>query len=175
MANAFDPARVVFLDIEASGLGEGSFPVEVGWAYLTGGSGSLLIRPEADWPADVWDELAEDLHGLSYEQLLREGVPARDVAEALNRRLTRTPPFLVLSDAADVDSAWLDRLFEATPEARGFDLDEEAAARQKLLVGSLTMPVRSIAAPDQQQGTPWHRAQADAERLANRWRKLLKP
>jgi len=55
--------RIGFLDVEASGLGPDSFPIEIGWAILGGPAGSVLIKPAPDWSQDAWDETAEDLHG----------------------------------------------------------------------------------------------------------------
>ena len=37
--------RLAFLDIEASGFGPGSYPVEVGWTFGDGAGESWLICP----------------------------------------------------------------------------------------------------------------------------------
>ena len=52
--------RLAFIDVEASGLNEGSFPIEIGWAVLGGTAGGLLIRPDATWLHDAWDKTAEE-------------------------------------------------------------------------------------------------------------------
>lgn len=48
----YSSLRILFIDVEASGLGIGSWPVEVAWAWIdnTGGvqSDAILIRPDPD-------------------------------------------------------------------------------------------------------------------------------
>ena len=40
---------IVILDIEASSLLPGSFPIEIGWIYEDGSGESHLIRPAPAW------------------------------------------------------------------------------------------------------------------------------
>ena len=64
-----------FLDIEASGLGEHSFPIEIGWAIPFDKERGFLIRPAPDWT--YWSAIAEEVfHRISRDELLREGIPA---------------------------------------------------------------------------------------------------
>ncbi len=96
------------IDIEASGFGAGSYPIEVGY-YLPGGEMyCALIRPETDWTH--WDAGAEKIHGVSREILLRHGQPAAEVALHLNRKFRGQT---VYSDAWGADYAWLARLYDA--------------------------------------------------------------
>lgn len=53
----------IFLDIEASGLGSGSFPVEIAWVSEGGAEESHLIRPAPGWTQ--WSRRAEALHGIT--------------------------------------------------------------------------------------------------------------
>ena len=55
------------IDLEASGFGRGSYPIEVGFALENREIYSFLIKPEADWTH--WSEEAEEIHGISREQL----------------------------------------------------------------------------------------------------------
>jgi len=101
----------LIIDIEASGLGPGSFPIEIGWF----GFGCAVWRisadrPEADWPLSAWDEVAEDSHAIWLAMLRREGMLAADLCRALRGAFNG----LMLVSAADLsDQAWLDRLLEA--------------------------------------------------------------
>jgi hypothetical protein len=149
------PEAIVFLDVEASGLGEDTYPIEVGWAYLKGSSGSMLIRPAPDWTLDAWDPFAEEIHGISWDQLHREGLVARDVADQLSQVLSRAS--LILSDAHQQDSFWLSRLFEETPEQRTFELSDERTARHRYFGAA---PV--FAAQDGMIAQRDHRAESDA-------------
>jgi len=160
----FEPQEIVFLDVEASGLGEGSFPIEVGWAWLTGPSGSLLIRPALHWDLNAWDEGSAEIHGITIPVLLADGLQARDVAERLNLLLApATRPLIVLSDAVEMDRYWLDVLFDETPQTREFDLRDERRIRLTQF-GGLDPEIID---------PPIHRAEADARGLARLWRSLL--
>ncbi|MEO8812494.1 MAG: hypothetical protein ABI376_06245 [Caulobacteraceae bacterium] len=161
----FDPRLIVFLDIEASGLGEDSFPIEVGWAFLAGPSGGMLIRPAADWDMDAWDPMAEALHHISRGDLMRDGHAPRDVAEHLNRLLA--PPLRVFSDAPDQDSFWLRRLFEETPEVQEFRLEDDGMARGQWF--GEAPPARNRASDVRHL----HRAEADALVIVTAWRTHL--
>jgi hypothetical protein len=47
------------LDVEASGFGRGSYPVEVGYVLDDGDSQCMLVRPASDW--NHWSPAAERL------------------------------------------------------------------------------------------------------------------
>jgi len=111
--------RLAFIDLEASGLGSRSWPVEVGWAFESGPPESILVRPHDSWTDDSWDVRAEALHGLSREKLEAEGVDARVVATRLNDAFSA---IRVYSDAPDWDGFWLFRLFSAAGVRQNFTL-----------------------------------------------------
>ena len=101
---------IAFVDVEASGLGPYSWPIEVGWAFHGEAPRSVLIRPAEGWPMQAWEKSAESLHRIAPDQLLAEGRDALDVALGLNAALGRAT---VYSDAPDYDSFWLFRLYTA--------------------------------------------------------------
>ncbi|WP_372399888.1 hypothetical protein ABMY26_34050 [Azospirillum sp. HJ39] len=110
MRSIFEPepidlACACVVDVEASALGRGSYPIEVGVAWLDGRVMSWLIRPTAEWlERGVWDPAAEALHGISLEQMAAEGRPAAEVAEGGMAALSGQLPH---SDAVGADDAWL--------------------------------------------------------------------
>lgn len=108
----------VFLDCEASSLSQISFPIEVGWSAPDGTIESYLVRPEWNW--SDWDFNAEAAHGLSREEITRDGLPADHVARKLNDALRGTVAY---SDAPAFDGFWLERLFEASTEEMQFRLE----------------------------------------------------
>ncbi len=110
---------IAFLDLEASGLGPASWPVEVGWCFLSGRPQTMLIKTADGWPDTAWDPAAEKLHGLSRAKLARAGRPPRIICETMNDALADA---VVYSDAPDWDGFWLYRLFEAAKIRRRFDL-----------------------------------------------------
>lgn len=153
-----DPGSVVFVDLEASGLVPGSYPVEVGWArprVLPWGRcdievGSLLVRPEPGWLASgAWDPDAERLHGLAREVLLRDGLPAEAACDRLDREFCGC---LVVTDTGggSTDDMWLAVLYKAarrepagwkvagrTADQVVFDACRAHGLRPELLAGPL--------------------------------------
>jgi hypothetical protein len=114
--------QLAFIDIEAFGLTEDSYPIEVGWAVLGGTSGALLVKPAPDWSRDEWDDLAEAKHGISWDVLMQRGVPREQAVTRLNRELPVGT--LVLTDAFEWDGYWLSQLFEPSAGAQSFQLGD---------------------------------------------------
>jgi len=106
------------LDFEASGLGRGSYPIEVGYVLSDGHSNCMLIRPEPDW--QNWDPEAEALHGISREHLLQHGRSVSEVARCLNNSLAGKTLY---SDAWGNDQSWLALLFECAGMRAHFRLE----------------------------------------------------
>jgi DNA polymerase III epsilon subunit-like protein len=155
-----DLSRVLCIDLEASGLHEGSFPIELGWAGPDGRSGAWLIRPAAEWTLEDWDEDAEAVHGISWDELQRGGVAPRDVAEAFLRIITGPAQLQLVSDAAATDQRWLERLFDHTPHPAPHITEAVTFARRlrgAAAPGRLLAEIDSLPRP--------HRAEADARAL----------
>ncbi|MCE4556395.1 hypothetical protein [Pelomonas cellulosilytica] len=149
--------RPTIIDIEASGFGRGSYPIEVGFVAPDGALFCGLIRPESDWLH--WDGAAEALHGISRELLLEHGRPARWIAQQLNTRLAGCT---VYCDGWGHDFTWLARLYDAVGLRPSFKLEdlrrllnEDEAQRWK----SATEAVRA------RQALTRHRASSDARVL----------
>ena len=98
----------IIIDVEASGFGRGSYPIEIGLAMPDRKIHTFLIRPEEGWTH--WDESAAELHQISRDQLLSKGAPASDVAQGLNDLLRGQT---IYSDAWGFDSSWVGKLFNA--------------------------------------------------------------
>jgi hypothetical protein len=116
---AFDLRLVpTIMDIEASGFGRGSYPIEVGFVLPDGRSDCMLIRRKPEW--QHWDPGAESLHGISRELLARYGRPLEDVVDRLEAQLAgRT----VYSDGWGNDYSWLSILYDAVGRRPGFRID----------------------------------------------------
>lgn len=95
------------IDVEASGFGAGSYPIEVGFVLADGGRGCVLIRPEPGWTH--WDAGAQALHRLNRPLLHEQGRSVGEVAVWLNQHLAG---LTIYSDAWAHDSSWLGLLFE---------------------------------------------------------------
>lgn len=111
-------SKPVVVDVEASGLGRGSYPIEVGFALQDESTHCKLIRPSRDWKH--WDDSAEALHGISRTLLKQRGEDARKVVQFLNHYLAGQT---VYSDAWGNDSSWLHRLADSAQLSLHFRLE----------------------------------------------------
>ncbi len=112
-------ARVpVIIDVEASGFGRGSYPIEIGIALACGRTACFLIRPEEDWTH--WDNGAAALHGIGRELLHARGRPVVAVARALNELLAGATAY---SDAWGMDSSWVGLLYERAALPQRFRIE----------------------------------------------------
>lgn len=98
--------RPYILDLEASGFGPDSYPIEVGIAMEEGERYCSLIHPHSSWTH--WSEEAENCHQIPRSNLLLHGKPLQLVAEMLNMLLEGKT---VYSDAWSWDKTWINRLF----------------------------------------------------------------
>jgi hypothetical protein len=105
------------IDIEASGFGRGSYPIEIGLVMADGASFCTLISPPPHW--SHWDGQAERVHGLSRSLIERHGRSPREVATELNQRLRGQ---LIYCDGWAHDYAWLARLFDEAGQVPEFKL-----------------------------------------------------
>lgn len=106
------------IDIEASGFGKGSYPIEVGFVLPDGRSECTLILPAAHWTH--WDCRAESVHGITRDTLLQHGKTISDVALMLNRTLRG---MTVYSDAWSHDYTWLSVLYDEAGMVPSFRLE----------------------------------------------------
>ncbi|PZP28346.1 MAG: hypothetical protein DI603_19475 [Roseateles depolymerans] len=107
------------LDIEASGFGRGSYPIEIGFVSASGELFCSLIRPAPDW--QHWDDSAEALHGISRLRLQTCGRSVDWLAREINARLAGQT---VYCDGWGHDYAWLNRLYDAAALQPAFRLDD---------------------------------------------------
>lgn len=123
------------IDIEASGFGSNSYPIEIGAIKPNGDRYCALIKPLDDW--QHWSADAEAVHGISRIALCNRGKPAREVCTELNAFLGEVTAY---SDAWTHDSAWLNRLFFAARTQMRFHLSpiEMIASEAQLLLWDAT-------------------------------------
>lgn len=103
---------MIIIDIEASGLHKGSYPIEIAWCDSDNQScfDSFLIAPPDDWDHWGWDPDAErKIHHISRKKLQAEGISVIEAVARLNQRLAAKEVF---SDAFEYDYAWLYMLFD---------------------------------------------------------------
>ncbi|NVK37404.1 MAG: hypothetical protein HWE18_05735 [Gammaproteobacteria bacterium] len=152
------------IDLEASGFGRGSYPIEVGIALQDGSVHALLIKPADTW--EHWDEQAQSIHGISREYLMEHGKSPREVAIYLN---DLCGGLTLYSDAWSFDSSWLGRLFDEAEIIQRFKLDTltRLLSENEMAIWSDTKD-----AMVKELGLEMHRAANDVTLLRETYKKL---
>jgi hypothetical protein len=165
----------VFVDFEASSLAKDSYPIEVGWVFEDGRAEAHLIRPASHWTD--WDPLAEAVHGIPRETLVRDGEPHVQVAR---RVLKALGGHCAYASAPSWDGKWLSVLLRGARLPRHAlrlkDTDEaqieiarealRAALPGERLEAAVTAVLREVRARPRAQA---HRALADARQELQTW------
>lgn len=142
------------LDVEASGFGAGSYPVEVGFALPDGRRGCVLVKPAPDWKH--WDPEAQRLHGLSRDRLMKQGRPPSEVAAWLNENLRG---MTLYSDAWAHDTSWLGRLFDRANLLPRFRVEALQVLMSEMQLRNWTRAREEVS---RELSLSRHRASADA-------------
>jgi hypothetical protein len=145
------------LDIEASGFGRNSYPIEVGYALPDGRTVCMLVRPTPEWTH--WDASAEQVHGITRATLLAHGRAVDEVARALNADLAG---LTVYCDGWAHDYPWLAALFEAAHLRQVFRLDSVGSPLTDARLELLDEARRTALV---EMGLTRHRASNDARAL----------
>lgn len=145
------------LDIEASGFGRESYPIEIGYVLPDGRARCTLIRPAPGWTH--WDPEAENVHHIARATLLQHGRPADEVVDMLNHDLAG---LTVYCDGWAHDYTWLGALFEAAGRTPRFRLESAYRLLDEARLGRLG-PLQQRARAE--LGLLRHRASADARAL----------
>ena len=152
------------LDVEASGFGRNSYPIEVGFVLPDGHTFCTLIRPQAHWTH--WDEQAARTHHIPRQVLQERGQAVNLVAQRLNADLGG---LTVYSDGWANDYSWLGTLFDEADMTPAFRLENlrkllsEAEAERWHVVKTQISSER---------GAQRHRASSDARLLQLTFQRL---
>jgi len=167
----------VFLDFEASSLSKTSYPIEVGWVFEDGRAEGHLIKPASGWTD--WDERAAAIHGITQEQLAREGRPHDEVCRLLVAALAG---HALYARSPSWDGKWLSVLLRSAGYPRHLlrlqDCKEAffEAARDRLGDGASASTIEFLVAKAREVVEAWppgHRAVADAQREWEIWKAIV--
>ena len=100
------PEKPIIIDVEASGFGGMSYPIEIGIAFDDDTKYCALILPAPEW--DHWDSGAEKVHRIARDILETYGKPIQEVAKILAQLLDGKTLY---TDGWVVDKPWLTTLF----------------------------------------------------------------
>ncbi len=151
------PLVPTVLDVEASGFGRASYPIEIGFVLPDGHTFCTLIRPESNWTH--WDAQAEATHHIPRSILEERGRPAADVARELNQHLRGQ---VVYSDGWANDYSWLGKLFDVADMTPAFKLDNLRALLSETEADQWHIVKAEVT---RERGAQRHRASADARLL----------
>jgi hypothetical protein len=155
------------IDVEASGFGRASYPIEVGYVLGDGSARCTLVRPAGHWTH--WDPAAERIHGIARPTLLAHGRPASEVARMLNRELAGR---VMDCDGWAHDYTWLGALFEEAGLNPSFRLE---SVRRLLDDESISMLDAERRQAVEDLGLTRHRASSDARALQLALMRLRQP
>jgi hypothetical protein len=111
----------IIIDIEASGFGRNSYPIEIGIVLENRQTHCFLIKPAPEWRH--WDSEVESLHGISRDTLLKHGHSTAEVGDFLNELLIGKT---IYSDGWSYDQTWLHVLYESIEKTPLFRIDSLA-------------------------------------------------
>lgn len=158
------PSLPTVLDIEASGFGRNSYPIEVGFVLPDGHTFCTLIRPLEHWTH--WDEQAAQTHHIPRPLLHERGQSVAEVAQRLNTDLRGQT---VYSDGWANDYSWLGALFDAADMSPSFRLENLRKLLSEAEADQWHMVKAQISS---ERGAQRHRASADARLLQLTFQRL---
>lgn len=155
-------ARPSIIDVEASGFGPHSYPIEIGVILDDGSKFCSLIMPAPDW--DHWSDDAQQAHQISRDVLATCGKSVNEVTDELNELLDGK---ILYSDGWVVDQPWLTKLFAAAGKEMLFSISplEMILSEQQMAIWHETKD-RIIEDVELQR----HRASHDAWLIQETWR-----
>jgi hypothetical protein len=170
---------LVFLDFEASSLGDHSYPIEVGWVWEDGTGEAHLIRPAPRWTD--WDMKAQAIHGLPRAELEASGEDHREVARRMVEVLAGHD---LCASAPSWDGKWMSALLRAADIPRHTlrlrDSDDVIAEAARAILqphypaGQLEAALETILTLDDlRESPPAHRALEDARGEWRKWQRVM--
>ena len=163
--NAPPPPAV--LDMEASGFGRDSYPIEVGYVLSDGQTYCSLIRPMPGWTH--WDPAAERVHRIPQAAVQSNGREVGEVARHLNERLEGQ---VLYCDGWAHDYTWLATLFEAAGLTPTFRLENLRVLLSERELAYWDVLKRQVT---QEMRLQRHRASSDAKVLQRTLMRLREP
>ena len=151
----------IIVDIEASGFGAESYPIEIGLIDESGNRFCSLIKPQEDWTH--WAESAEAVHGIPRQDLFTHGNDPREIAIEINRRLEGKT---VYSDGWAHDYPWLRKLFYAALKEPEFRFSPIEMILTEAQIGIWDQTKQQVL---KETTCPRHRASTDAYVIQQTW------
>jgi hypothetical protein len=151
------------LDVEASGFGSTSYPLEIGVVLADGTPHCFLVMPARGW--NTWDAEAEQVHGISRNTVEAHGRPAEEIAWRLNGLLYGQT---VYSDAWSQDMSWVGKLFDKVNMPQKFHI---AALRDLISEQQYQVWDETRRLVERELNLRRHRASGDARILQETYRR----
>lgn len=150
----------IVIDIEASGFGLGSYPIEFAWGNSAIGISSFLINPAQlnDWTH--WSDESEQVHCIPRATLLTDGI---NPLLAWTRISELFALYRVYSDNPPYDAGWLDAFSVLGVDTSVIQVHDTGDIIRRNLndQGNLCSSVEEIYRQAAAVTPPTHRADAD--------------
>lgn len=167
-----DLSLLRFIDVESSGLGKESYPIEYGSCGLDLKPVSFLIGRRKDFSLSEWSVNSQNLHNITPGDLEEFGIDANEAVHWIKRDLS--PGIIALSDNPLHDTQWLSML---TPELGALDIYPVSLFLRRAQIAALERQgyerLSQAAIRVQQQYLHLHRAGPDSLRAAAQFRLLV--
>ncbi len=163
----------VFLDFEASSLASASYPIEVAWNLPNGSIESYLISPAETSRWTDWSLKAQEIHGISPDELVADGKIPAWVCRRMNEQLAGR---IVYTDAPDYDGMWLAELFSEYWDEPKFELRHIDGLLVSIVCPEITGRVQGLARIEEIKEEArrivgkQHRAAWDVQYLIELWK-----
>jgi hypothetical protein len=154
------------LDVEASGFGRNSYPIEIGFVLPDGHAYCSLIRPETHWTH--WDKQAEATHHIPRSIIVERGLSVQEVARSINMQLKGQTAY---SDGWANDYSWLGALFDAADMTPSFRLENLRALLNEQEADQWHVVKAQVS---RERGAQRHRASSDARLIQLTLQRLRK-
>jgi len=168
--------EVLYVDVEASSIEKGSFPIEVGWCVDDETDPeSFLVAPAPGWDVvSGWSAVSQGFHGITLDDLARDGIAVRTAAARIEAAFGHR---MVVSDNPEFDEFWLGMIYDAAGLPMRWEVhhvDEVFKACVTANPISAAAFVRAFKEVEHAYPHP-HRAAPDALRMAKKGRALADP
>lgn len=99
----------IFIDCEATGLLDPTYPISIGISCENGFESQCLIKPDIRWANFEITEGAYKIHKIDNQELIKDGYSINEVASWLSEIAKMNPVFF--SDNPAYEDMWLKKLY----------------------------------------------------------------
>lgn len=96
-------------------------PIQIAWTDDDGNVVSIFIKYENSYLEQIWSDDAASVHGITKMFLIKHGISPKEACQFMNEM---NHGLVLYSDAADIDSEQISRLFSFTGIETMFEIKD---------------------------------------------------